>query len=205
MGPGRDAPRDPARARARGRGARGLAPARCRSRGGHRCRPAAHGPAGVRPTCCTSAIVAGAADELRASMQLAAAGGRTEQVGTHRGAIAQPGLHRRVQGRSRRLAWRCDSHVPGRDILAPTPITPRPHDRITPGIGRLTRESCRARRQTDFGASLSGVRPERPPATAGGAGTPVRNEHLGDALSRLVAAGSILRIADRWAVPVPSP
>jgi hypothetical protein len=33
----------------------------------------------------------------------------------------------------------------------------------------------------------------------------VRNERLGDALSRLVAAGAILRHADRWAVPVPTP
>ena len=33
----------------------------------------------------------------------------------------------------------------------------------------------------------------------------VRNERLGDALSRLVAAGAILRDADRWVVPVPTP
>jgi RecA-family ATPase len=33
----------------------------------------------------------------------------------------------------------------------------------------------------------------------------VRNERLGDALVRLVAAGTILRTADRWAVPVPTP
>lgn len=33
----------------------------------------------------------------------------------------------------------------------------------------------------------------------------VRNERLGDALTRLVAAGAILRAADRWAVPVPTP
>src|SRR3954468_14026380 len=33
----------------------------------------------------------------------------------------------------------------------------------------------------------------------------VRNERLGDALSRLVAAGTLLRTADHWAVPVPTP
>lgn len=33
----------------------------------------------------------------------------------------------------------------------------------------------------------------------------VRNERLGDALSRLVTAGTIIRAGDRWAVPVPTP
>lgn len=33
----------------------------------------------------------------------------------------------------------------------------------------------------------------------------VRNERLGDALARLVAAGTITRAGDRWAVPVPTP
>lgn len=33
----------------------------------------------------------------------------------------------------------------------------------------------------------------------------VRNERLGDALSRLAASGVILRSGDRWAVPVPTP
>jgi hypothetical protein len=33
----------------------------------------------------------------------------------------------------------------------------------------------------------------------------VRNERLGDVLTRLVAAGRIVRTHDRWAVPVPSP
>jgi RecA-family ATPase len=33
----------------------------------------------------------------------------------------------------------------------------------------------------------------------------VRNERLGDALVRLVATGAVIRTADRWAVPVPTP
>ena len=33
----------------------------------------------------------------------------------------------------------------------------------------------------------------------------VRNERLGDALSRLATAGAIARVGDRWAVPVPPP
>ena len=33
----------------------------------------------------------------------------------------------------------------------------------------------------------------------------VRNERLGDALSRLTTAGAIARVGDRWAVPVPAP
>jgi hypothetical protein len=33
----------------------------------------------------------------------------------------------------------------------------------------------------------------------------VRNERLGDALSRLATAGTVLRVGDRWAVPVPTP
>jgi len=33
----------------------------------------------------------------------------------------------------------------------------------------------------------------------------VRNERLGDALSRLVAADAVVRAGDRWAVPVPTP
>ena len=33
----------------------------------------------------------------------------------------------------------------------------------------------------------------------------VRNERLGDALARLVAAGAVIRHGDRWAVPVPTP
>jgi hypothetical protein len=33
----------------------------------------------------------------------------------------------------------------------------------------------------------------------------VRNERLGDALTRLVAAGSVIRTGDRWGVPVPTP
>ncbi len=33
----------------------------------------------------------------------------------------------------------------------------------------------------------------------------VRNERLGDALSRLTTAGAIARVGDRWTVPVPAP
>lgn len=33
----------------------------------------------------------------------------------------------------------------------------------------------------------------------------VRNERLGDALSRLTTAGAVIRTGDRWAVPVPAP
>lgn len=33
----------------------------------------------------------------------------------------------------------------------------------------------------------------------------VRNERLGHALARLTAAGSLLRVGDRWSVPVPAP
>jgi len=33
----------------------------------------------------------------------------------------------------------------------------------------------------------------------------VRNERVGDALTRLVAAGAVMRDADRWTVPVPLP
>jgi len=33
----------------------------------------------------------------------------------------------------------------------------------------------------------------------------VRNERLGDALSRLATAGAVIRTGDRWAVPVPAP
>jgi hypothetical protein len=33
----------------------------------------------------------------------------------------------------------------------------------------------------------------------------VRNERLGEALARLATRGAIVRVGDRWAVPVPSP